>query len=129
MPTLPPSKGPKLAVVQEGIGADPLAPPPHLGEAGLRLWHDIQRSYAIDDPGGRALLAIACEAGDRLASCRLQLDRDGEVIMVRGLPRAHPAAQIERDARSAQIRALKELRLDVEPLRDKPGRPSGSRWT
>jgi hypothetical protein len=103
-------------------------PPGHLGEAGLELWNSIQRSYQIDDPGGLALLQVAAESADRVASCRRQLDEQGEVIMVRGLPRAHPAAAIERDARAAQIRAIKALNLDIEPLRDRPGRPSGSKW-
>ena len=103
-------------------------PPGHLGDAGLELWQSIQRSYQIDDPGGLALLRVAAEAADRAASCRVQLDQQGEVIVIKGVPRAHPAAAIERDARAALIRALKELRLDVEPLRDWPGRPAGSRF-
>jgi phage terminase small subunit len=119
-------KKPALKVV---ASADALpAPPAHLGVSGLELWRSIQASYALDDPGGLALLAVACEASDRVASCRKQLDEEGEVITVRGLPRAHPAAAIERDARAAMIRAIKELHLDIEPLRDKPGRPSGSRF-
>jgi hypothetical protein len=121
------AKKPPVLHVLTGDGGLP-NPPGHLGEAGLELWQSIQKSYQIDDPGGCALLRVAAEAADRAASCRVQLDRDGEVISVRGLPRAHPAAAIERDARAALIRALKELRLDVEPLRDRPGRPSGSRF-
>jgi P27 family predicted phage terminase small subunit len=115
------------SVVKLMTDASYAQPPAHLGEDGKELWNNIQRSYRLDDPGGLALLQVACEARDRVSSCRQQLDLDGEVIEgVRGDLRAHPAAQIERDARSAMIRALKELRLDVEPLRDRPGRPGGS---
>jgi terminase small subunit-like protein len=120
------AKKPVLKVVQpEGVLP---APPEHLGAAGLELWHSIQGSYALDDPGGLALLRVACEAADRVASCRRQLDEEGEVLAIRGIPRAHPAAAIERDARAAMIRAIKELHLDIEPLRDRPGRPGGSRF-
>jgi hypothetical protein len=120
------AKKPSLKLVAPADGLP--QPPAHLGEAGLGLWRSIQQSYQIDDPGGLALLTVAAESSDRVASCRRQLDEAGEVIMVRGQPRAQPAAAIERDARAALIRALKALNLDVEPLRDRPGRPSGSRW-
>jgi hypothetical protein len=120
---------PKLSVVRPTRGKTPLsAPPPHLGEAGRGLWSSIQSSYEISDPGGLVLLRTAAEASDRVASCRKMLDEQGEVIVIKGVPRAHPAAAIERDARAALIRAIKELHLDLEPLRDKPGRPEGARW-
>jgi phage terminase small subunit len=119
-------KGPKLTVVRSLTGDDHMTPPDHLGSAGKALWSDIQRSYALDDPGGRALLQVACEACDRAAACRVRLDAEGEVLVVKGSPRMHPAAVVERDARSAMIRAIRELHLDIEPLRDRPGRPGGS---
>ena len=117
------SKSPNLHVV--GATIKPSPPPKHLGEAGRELWSTIQAPYQIDDPGGLALLRAAAEAADRVASCRRQLDEQGEVIVIKGIPRAHPAAAIERDSRAALIRALKELHLDLEPLRDRPGRPAG----
>ena len=43
-----------------------------------------------------------------------------------GQLKAHPAVNIERDARAAMLAALKAMNLDVEPLRDRPGRPGGS---
>jgi hypothetical protein len=117
----------KLSVVQPARGAADV--PAHLADAGRELWSSIQSGYKISDPGGLALLRVACEAADRVASCRKMLDEAGEVIFIKGVPRAHPAAAIERDARAALIRALKELHLDVEPLRDAPGRPEGEAWS
>jgi hypothetical protein len=116
----------KLTVVRPAQGTASL--PEHLGMAGRELWTSIQASYQITDPGGLALLRAAAEASDRVASCRKMLDEQGEVIVIKGIPRAHPAAAIERDARAALIRALKELHLDLEPLRDRAGRPEGERW-
>jgi hypothetical protein len=118
---------PKLTVVRSTRCTS--AVPEHLGDAGREIWTGIQASYGITDPGGLALLRTAAEAADRVSSCREMLASQGEVIMVKGIPRAHPAAAIERDARAALIRALKELHLDVEPLRDRPGRPEGPRWS
>jgi phage terminase small subunit len=114
---------PKLTVVKSARSS--VSAPAHLGDPGRELWTSIQTSYEISDPGGLCLLRTAAEAADRVASCREMLDEQGEVIMVKGVPRAHPAAAIERDARAALIRALKELHLDLEPLRDRPGRPPG----
>jgi hypothetical protein len=38
----------------------------------------------------------------------------------------HPALQLEKDARNGLLAALKQLQLDIEPLRDRPGRPAGT---
>jgi phage terminase small subunit len=46
------------------------------------------------------------------------LDRFGQL-------KPHPLLPIERDARAAMMAALKQLNLDLEPLRDGPGRPPG----
>src|SRR5687768_3750264 len=85
------------------------AVPEHLGDAGRQLWASIQDGYAIADPGGRALLQTAAEAADRIASARRQIDEQGELLTIRGIPRVNPLCAVERDARAALIRALKEL--------------------
>jgi hypothetical protein len=119
---------PKLAVVKSTRGT--AAAPAHLGDAGRELWASIQAGYEISDPGGKQLLQTAAEAADRIASVRQQIDEQGELLTIRGIPRVHPLCAVERDARAALIRALKELHLDLEPLRDRPGRPSsGLGWT
>jgi P27 family predicted phage terminase small subunit len=62
------------------------------------------------------LLTSACEAWDRCAEARELIARDGLVTTTaRGGVRAHPAVAIERDARLAFARLLRELDLDVSP--------------
>jgi hypothetical protein len=118
---------PKLTVVRSTRGAE--AAPTHLGEAGRELWTSIQHAYQIDDPGGRALLQQAAEAADRIASVRRQIDEQGELLVIKNIPRVNPLCAVERDQRAALVRCLRNLNLDVEPLRDRPGRPEGARWS
>ncbi len=119
-----PRKSPNLSVVRLPEPKLPPAPA-HLGPDGKKLWADIQTAYVITDPGGQALLRVACEATDRAERCRRLIDDQGELVMVRGQPRAHPALAAERDARAAIVRAIRNLNLDLEPLKAR-GRPSGS---
>jgi hypothetical protein len=117
-------KSPNLSVVRLSEPRLP-GPPPSLAEDGRKLWHDIQGAYMIDDPGGLVLLRVACEALDRAERCRRLIDEQGELVFIKGIPRAHPALGAERDARAAIVRAIRNLNLDLEPLRDRPGRPAG----
>jgi len=100
-------------------------PPIHLGEDGRELWTSIQRSYEIRDPGGLQLLRQAAEAADRIASVRQQIDAQGEMLVIKGVPRVNPLCSVERDQRAALVRCLSGLHLDLEPLRDRGGRPGG----
>ena len=40
-------------------------PPRQLGEHGMRLWRTVPAEYAVDDCGGREMLAQACAGLDR----------------------------------------------------------------
>jgi hypothetical protein len=116
---------PQLTVI--GSRPEPTcpAPPAHLGEAGRGLWSSIQADYKITDPGGLALLQQACEALDRIASVRVQIDQQGELLVIKGVPRVNPLCAVERDQRAALARCIRYLNLDIEPLRDRVGRPPG----
>ena len=60
-----------------------------------------------------------------MKSAAAEIDRDGETIKDRfDQVKAHPALVAEKDARSQMLAALKQLRLDIEPVRDGPGRPT-----
>ena len=102
------------------------APPRKLGAHGFDLWSAIMREYCVNDPAGREILAEACAALDRAEALAQRIDADGEVIVVRGTPRTHPALREELSARSFVCRSLQMLGLNLEAV--KPiGRPSGRR--
>lgn len=101
-------------------------PPKGLSPEGRKLWQALVREYGIDDPAGLSILRQACEAHDRCQAAKRELDAEGVTIVDRWKQkRIHPACAVERDARAQYLAALKALNLDLEPLRDGPGRPGG----
>ena len=102
-------------------------PPKGLSTAARRWWRQIQAEYGIEDPGGLLVLQSACEAFDRMRQAQAILKDEGVTTTDRfGQRRSHPAVTIERDSRGQMLAAVKQLNLDLEPLRDRPGRPGGS---
>jgi P27 family predicted phage terminase small subunit len=102
-------------------------PPVGLSQPARRWWTRLVREYSISDPAGELLLETALRAFDRAEQARRLLNKDGCcTVDSKGRPKAHPAASVERDSRAGMLQALKALNLDVEPLRDRPGRPGGS---
>lgn len=79
-----------------------------LRKAGRTLWRAVLADYALSAAELRVLDA-ACEAADRAAEAKAEVDRDGVSVPGRYGPRIHPAAAVERDARAAMLRALKDL--------------------
>jgi hypothetical protein len=63
------------------------------------------------EPHHVRLLLLACEAHDRCTSARQEIERYGLTYTDRnGLPRTRPEIAIERDARLAFARLLREAR-------------------
>ena len=84
--------------------------------------------YEITDPAGNLMLQTALEAFDRMRGAQQAIADDGATIKDRfGQLRAHPMVTVERDARAAMLAALRALNLDLEPLRDRIGRPATPR--
>lgn len=101
--------------------------PVGLSSAAKRLWRGLVQEYGLDDTAGLVILTAGLEAYDRAAAAKVLLDRDGPTITDRwDQQKVHPAASVERDSRAAWMSALKQLNLDIEPLRDSVGRPGGS---
>lgn len=101
--------------------------PDHLSTDAASWWTRIVREYSIDDDAGYLLLQTAMEAFDRMRGCQTAIARDGELVRDRfEQMKPHPLLPTERDARAQMLAALKALNLDIEPLRDRPGRPGGA---
>jgi P27 family predicted phage terminase small subunit len=98
--------------------------PAHLRKEGAALYREIASEYAIGDAAGLALLATACEALDRMRAAQAAISSNGELVRDRyGALKLNPACGLEKDARAGFVLALKALNLDIEPLRDRLGRP------
>lgn len=99
---------------------------PKLKVAGRALWKALQAEYDITDAAGLVLLRTAAECRDLEVDATAEARRDGLVITDKyGQKRPHPCLSVARDARAHMLAAMKSLNLDVEPLRDRVGRPGG----
>jgi P27 family predicted phage terminase small subunit len=103
-----------------------LKAPKDLSRDAKRLWQSLRDEYGIRDTAGLTLLTDACRFFQRREDARELILKDGQTTKNRfGEIVAHPSVRIERDSAAAMVRSLKALNLDIEPLRDKPGRPPG----
>jgi P27 family predicted phage terminase small subunit len=90
-------------------------PPAHLSPSAQDWWRSCVDRYVLEEHHLR-LLRLCCEAWDRAQEAREQLRREGLTVPTRdGGLRSHPCVAIERDARLAVARLVRELDLDVEP--------------
>jgi P27 family predicted phage terminase small subunit len=89
--------------------------PHHLSTAAKALWMDIQRSYQLEGRHSH-LLKLALESLDRAEAARKQVTKDGLMLRgPKGIRKPHPLLNVERDARLAYARLMRELGLDDEP--------------
>ena len=101
-----------------------LNPPDHLRPAGADFFQSIAQEYTITDAAGLALLSRAAECVDRMAAAQAAIAEHGELVPDRyGGVKLNPACALEKDARNGFLAAVRALNLDLEPLRDGPGRP------
>jgi phage terminase small subunit len=101
-----------------------LSAPDHLRDAGRSFFASVAGEYAITDSAGVALLERAAECVDRMRAAQTAIAEHGELVPDRyGSVKLNPACNLEKDARSGFLAAIRALNLDLEPLRDGPGRP------
>jgi P27 family predicted phage terminase small subunit len=100
--------------------------PAHLSTESKRIWKKIFSEYPFEDEAGCLILQTALEAKDRLEEARKIINKEGMQVVDRfGQLKPHPLLTAERDSRAQFLAGLKALNLDLEPLRDHPGRPGG----
>lgn len=89
-------------------------PPAHLCPPTRAWFEQVLADYALE-PHHVRLLTLAAEAWDRCQEAREALTTNGLTFMDRfGAPHARPEVAIERDARLAFARLVRELDLDVD---------------
>ncbi len=92
----------------------PARAPEHLSPP-ARAWYErVAAGWELGE-AELELLRLACETRERYTEAKALLDAEGLVVRDRfGQARSHPAAAIERDARIALVRILRELGLEEE---------------
>jgi len=100
------------------------AAPRHLSSTSRRFWRDTLKNFELE-AHHRRILQAALEAWDRMTEARETIAQEGATYRDRfGAPRKHPSVSIEESARTAFLRAIRELDLEGEPGPDPrpPGR-------
>ncbi len=108
------------------MGNGPKAPA-HLSEPTRNWWSSVTQDYSLE-PHHLRLLQLAGEAWDRSQQARELLNETGLTYQNRfGDPVLRPEAAVERDARLAFARLIRELDLDVDGPAEPRSRPPGLR--
>jgi len=115
------AKNPPLSLVDPTSTIVP--PPANLGLVGQKLWQSVLTDYDISDAGGLVLLEQIAFAYERAERLRVEIDRDGEIIIGRSGKREHPGLKGELAARSFVCRSLQRLGVNLEAV-SRVGRPS-----
>lgn len=101
--------------------------PSHLRPATARWWKAVHEEYSLEEHHTR-LLTLAGEAFDWCSQAREAISADGITVKTAdGGIEGHPAMAIERDARLAFARLVRELDLDTEAAGPERSRPPSLR--
>lgn len=91
-------------------------PPDGLSPEAEAWWGRIVEEFEVEDHAGRLLLQTALEAFDEMRKTQAILAKDGFLIEDRfQQKKPHPLIPQLRDSRTAMMRALRALNLDIEP--------------
>jgi P27 family predicted phage terminase small subunit len=107
-------EAPHLVEVDHTIESPPPDPPEYLSEAMKSWWRSVTGEFVLE-AHHLFLLEAAAGAWDRMTAAREILAKDGMTVTTATGEKQHPCVGIERDARAAFARLLRELDLDVQP--------------
>jgi phage terminase small subunit len=94
-------------------------PPRGLSPEARAWWNRIVEEFNVEDQAGRLLLQTALEAFDEMRKTQKILAVDGLLILDRfNQKKPHPLIPQLRDARTAMMRALRALNLDIVPPKE-----------
>jgi hypothetical protein len=97
--------------------------PDHISPETRKWMRGILADFDLESHHFRQLVKTS-EAWDRCEEARVILAKDGLTVVDRyGTPKAHPCVGIERDARTAFFRGLRELALDGVDAPEAPRSP------
>jgi hypothetical protein len=117
------SESPPLAAKTRSSSV--LPPPADLGVAGKELWRQITSEFTLESSAEVQQFYEACCMEDRAVKLRKHIDREGEMVEIRGIRRDHPCLKHELAARAFVVRTLANLFPpvpDVKPrYRSSPG--------
>jgi P27 family predicted phage terminase small subunit len=88
-----------------------------LSQEARGVYGRLQAEWRITDGAGEIMLLTFCQALDRLRDAQRVLKAEGITTVDRwGQKKNHPAATVEREARSAMIATMRVMNLDLESL-------------
>ena len=98
-------------------------PPRGLSKRSKENWRLVHQGWHLDD-AGRPMLRVALSAEDRADEAQAIVKREGMIILVGKVRRAHPALQIVKDSQLIALKAWRQLGLQGAPA-GAAGRPPG----
>lgn len=99
-------------------------PPDGLQEAGQRFWVAVMAEYALTEAHDLARLFQACRSLDEISDAEAVIQETGRFITNRfGELKENPASVAIRECRTALLRALREMGLNLTTGPDARPRP------
>ncbi|HEY7116563.1 MAG TPA: hypothetical protein VH475_08255 [Tepidisphaeraceae bacterium] len=121
-----PVKRPEKAVPRKPEAPEGIPAPSGLSAESVAWWERLVAEFNFGDES-LLLLQQALMCLDRVREAQAIIAAEGVVVKDRfNQPKQHPATVVEAGAHAGLVRYFRALNLDIEPLHDGPGRPSGT---
>jgi hypothetical protein len=104
---------------------DTRKPPKGLCAEAVEFWENVHSRWEFL-PHENDVLIVACWSLHEYHVARKILQTEGLVIRAGNLVRKHPCTEIEKNARTGFLQALKSLKLEDPSTKKQTGRPPDS---